>query len=434
MKAIDSSGAHHTFNINYPKSVRNEGEDTMDTNLSEEPSGESPEQATGILRRLLNYLTNGNNAGAYDQASAASQAADQASQEANEATTDLMVDDPGTWKQKDRDNISRLHSAASMAHSNAAIAHDNIGSAAQAAQHRMMAQGHSDMSYRATRNAQLATVSQVGNEEWAYKPDPSQTSTWKLNISDKAHVAGAVAALGKGFRGNKVSIPAGDLAKVKAKVRSAWLKFNPDKSEQDLPSVIANQECEGTTMGLSEAQRQSAVSYLVTNCDCWKGKEEVLNSMDDSGLETLHISTQKHYEEMEAAKTKAKEQERVANQQQKPIKLTMDQMPDEFKQLMDLVNNGQKNPLIQTLLAQSKETDAKRKADLLAVYNSLSIDHLRILVEQTGAKVPVANYYGGASGAAPAYVPTKEEREDILPVANIEFENPANRKKQRQAS
>lgn len=71
---------------------------------------------------------------------------------------------------------------------------------------------------------------------WAYVPDPDKTSTWKLNISDAAHTSAAVAALGKGFRGNKVSIPSDKLAAVKAKVRAAYKKFYPDK---DVPSAIA---------------------------------------------------------------------------------------------------------------------------------------------------------------------------------------------------
>ena len=48
---------------------------------------------------------------------------------------------------------------------------------------------------------------------YAYTPDKKEPSTWKLRIDDANHVRGAVAALGKGFRGNKVELPAEDQTK-----------------------------------------------------------------------------------------------------------------------------------------------------------------------------------------------------------------------------
>src|ERR1700746_4042522 len=85
--------------------------------------------------------------------------------------------------------------------------------------------------------------------DYAYVPDPNMPSTWKLRLTatpgggPDAHIVGAaVAALGKGFRGKKVQIPAADLPKVKAKVRAAWLKANPDKTSKDLPTIIASGE------------------------------------------------------------------------------------------------------------------------------------------------------------------------------------------------
>lgn len=74
---------------------------------------------------------------------------------------------------------------------------------------------------------------------WAYTPDKTETSTWKLNISDAVHVSGAVSALGKGFRGNKVQIPEDDLPAVKRKVRAAYKKFHPDL---DMPDILKASE------------------------------------------------------------------------------------------------------------------------------------------------------------------------------------------------
>ncbi len=78
---------------------------------------------------------------------------------------------------------------------------------------------------------------------FAYVPDPETPSTWKLrlwaSLAEKetpAQVGMAVAALGPGFRGNKVQIPAEDLASVKAKVKAAWLRVHEDG--QALPNVL----------------------------------------------------------------------------------------------------------------------------------------------------------------------------------------------------
>jgi len=80
---------------------------------------------------------------------------------------------------------------------------------------------------------------------FAYVPDPKTPAGWKLRLwktpgggPDAGIVGAAIAALGQGFRGNKVSIPAADLAGVKAKVRAAWTKANLDKSADTMPAAL----------------------------------------------------------------------------------------------------------------------------------------------------------------------------------------------------
>lgn len=87
------------------------------------------------------------------------------------------------------------------------------------------------------------------SSDYAYVPDPDLPSTWKLRLTatpggtpDSGIVGAAIAALGKGFRGNKVDIPAAELAAVKAKVKAAWTKANPDKKPEDMPAIIASAE------------------------------------------------------------------------------------------------------------------------------------------------------------------------------------------------
>ncbi len=81
--------------------------------------------------------------------------------------------------------------------------------------------------------------------DFAYVPDPEKPSTWKLRLTkepggppDPGIVGAACAALGKGFRGQRVDIPAEDLPAVKRKLRAAWRKANPDRDPEEMPAVI----------------------------------------------------------------------------------------------------------------------------------------------------------------------------------------------------
>src|SRR5258708_4260529 len=78
---------------------------------------------------------------------------------------------------------------------------------------------------------------------YAYVPDVNSPSTWKLRLwetpdskATAAQVGRAVAALGKGFRGQKVSIPSAARASVVAKVRAAWDSVNGGKGA--LPAAL----------------------------------------------------------------------------------------------------------------------------------------------------------------------------------------------------
>ena len=80
---------------------------------------------------------------------------------------------------------------------------------------------------------------------YAYAPDAAAPSTWKLRLWESpekkvtaAQVGRAMAALGKGFRGQKVEIPAADRAAVMAKVRAAWKSAHPDMKPADMPAMM----------------------------------------------------------------------------------------------------------------------------------------------------------------------------------------------------
>ena len=78
---------------------------------------------------------------------------------------------------------------------------------------------------------------------YAYTPDKEKPSTWKLRLWETPEkketakqVGAAVAALGAGFRGNKVEIPTADRADVVATVRAAWQRLHP---KEEVPSAIS---------------------------------------------------------------------------------------------------------------------------------------------------------------------------------------------------
>ncbi len=112
--------------------------------------------------------------------------------------------------------------------------------------------------------------------DYAYVPDATKSSTWKLRLTstpggkpDARIVGAAVAALGKGFRGQKVQIPAAALAGVKAKVRAAWRKANPDKKAEDMPAAI--KEAVGAFRTFKDAQGNWRWMTLTSNM--WRDRD-----------------------------------------------------------------------------------------------------------------------------------------------------------------
>lgn len=87
-------------------------------------------------------------------------------------------------------------------------------------------------------------------EAYAYVPDPQSPSTWKLRLWEDTEkketprqVGMAVAAFSPGgFRGNRVQIPPADVAKVKARIRAAWRRVNPDRDPDEMPDYIKEAE------------------------------------------------------------------------------------------------------------------------------------------------------------------------------------------------
>lgn len=125
--------------------------------------------------------------------------------------------------------------------------------------------------------------------DYAYVPDKDHSTTWKLRLTktpggkpDAGIVGAAVAALGKGFRGNKVVIPSADLPAVKAKVKAAWMQANPDKSNEDLPDILKGDRSMAMTLveleGLVKKQ-EGVLATLVGENKILKNERELVLKM-----------------------------------------------------------------------------------------------------------------------------------------------------------
>jgi len=148
---------------------------------------------------------------------------------------------------------------------------------------------------------------------YAYVPDPQKPSTWKLRIDDAAHVGGAIAAIGKGFRGQRVSIPAADMPAVKRKIRSAWLKYHPDKKQSDLPPILRNTRGGQIMAELTSDDRTQMIEDLIGNCEgCWnEDQRDILEGFSDDQLSAQH----QLLENAMAAKEKKKSLEDMSDEE-----------------------------------------------------------------------------------------------------------------------
>lgn len=91
---------------------------------------------------------------------------------------------------------------------------------------------------------------------FAYVPDGGPPGARKLRLCDvdtgelDAGVVGAaIAAVGKGFRGQTVDLPDGEMSKAKAKIRAAWKKLHPDAKDSEAPEAIKATEADAYADG-----------------------------------------------------------------------------------------------------------------------------------------------------------------------------------------
>jgi hypothetical protein len=108
--------------------------------------------------------------------------------------------------------------------------------------------------------------------DYAFVPDPAKPTTWKLRMTltpgklDMRILGDACAALGKGFRGNKVDLPPDSVAGVKAKLRGAYAKLGVKGAK--LPAA------------LQEAATQRATAFPIL---CLSESTDTLSEAADTG-------------------------------------------------------------------------------------------------------------------------------------------------------
>lgn len=115
--------------------------------------------------------------------------------------------------------------------------------------------------------------------DYAYTPDPKTPSKNKLNISSATHVAAAVAALGKGFRGNKAQIPEADLPSVKKRVAAAHKKFFPDA---EMPPILKALEVKVNDVAIKD---EALFGTIVNAIACFFRNKEWDQQMMDQNEE-----------------------------------------------------------------------------------------------------------------------------------------------------
>jgi hypothetical protein len=139
--------------------------------------------------------------------------------------------------------------------------------------------------------------------DFAYTPS-DKPSTWKLRLTktpggkpDPGIVGAAVAALGKGFRGRKVQLPAAALAAVKSRVKSAWRQANPSKGEDEMPPVLKGE----STVTIEQIEKKLTEQDGIINA--LKADNTVLKTENDIVLK-MSKNERKAYSSMSEEKRK----------------------------------------------------------------------------------------------------------------------------------
>ena len=277
-------------------------------------------------------------------------------------------------------NSAQGHKEAAEVHGLQAAEHDKWVSALSDPAHK---RDGDDVALDALENVEKDGKTRGGvtypKGDWAFTPT-DKPSDWKLRIYDHGKpdsgiVGAAVAALGKGFRGKKVQIPAEALSGVKAKVRAAWKAANPGRGGEELPPVLKGE----TTMTLEELATQvtkmdGVIATLTAERDFAKSESETVLKMSKKERKlyaTMDPDKRKAYMAADVEKRKAMLEDCATQKKTKALEDGMDEAtkkrydacgPLAKRQILDEVEKAQIKKREQEEIAQfAKAQKAKNK-------------------------------------------------------------------------
>ena len=175
--------------------------------------------------------------------------------------------------------------------------------------------------------------------DYAYTPS-AEPSTWKLRLTktpggspDPGIVGAAVAALGKGFRGNKVQIPDADLPAVRSRVRSAWKQANPDKGGEELSEVLKGETMPLTLEQIEKRQNEQDVilKRLTDENDVLKKERELVLKMSKKQRKAYASMSESMQKDFMAGDTEKRKQMCDTAMKEKKEKALEDSMDEACK-------------------------------------------------------------------------------------------------------
>jgi len=251
--------------------------------------------------------------------------------------------------------------------------------------------------------------------DYAYAPD-DVPSHWKLRLTlspggkpDPHIVGAAVAALGEGFRGNKVEIPAEALHGVKARVRAAWEAANPDKGPEEVPEALQIKKGV-TTMTLEQIEKrlndQDAVLKALTD------ERDVLKTENELVLK-MSPTERKCYAKMSADERKA-----FMSADEEGKKKIMEKAAKEMEKAAKPAEGSKEEERAETGEEEEKEMEEAKKALLKKLDD---VDALTARVTKAEAELATANraarlqkFAKRAEAELPHTAGTPEEKGELI--------------------
>lgn len=119
-----------------------------------------------------------------------------------------------------------------------------------------------------TQNTKTENGKEFPASAYAYVPDATKPSTWKLRLTETpegqptaGQVGRAIAAVSaSGYRGQKADIPTADLPAVKKALVAAWKATHPDQKPSEMPTTLR----EAVSDDMSFNDIQQAVQQAIT--------------------------------------------------------------------------------------------------------------------------------------------------------------------------